>query len=206
MQYNRIILVGRLTRDPEPKMTPSGVPVTTFAIAVDRPQSSEARQQNAAKETDFFDIVCWRQTAEYAANYLTKGKLVLAEGRVQIRSYTDREGQQRKATEVVADNIRMMERRQDGDGGNGGGDDAFGVNQASQGGGGYDRGGQQPQARGGYDQGGQSQGGRAGYDRQQPAPAPAAPARGAAQPAARGGRNQPVDNFDDNDMEDPFAE
>jgi single-strand DNA-binding protein len=206
MQYNRIILVGRLTRDPEAKYTPSGVPVTTFAIAVDRPQSSEARQQGAQKETDFFDIVCWRQTAEYAANYLQKGKLILAEGRVQIRAYVDREGQQRKATEVVADNIRMMEKRGEGEGGYGG-DDAFGG--GSQATGGYDqRSPQAAPARGGYDQGGGQAAPAARGGGERPQSAPAAPARGGqAAPAGRGGsRNQPVDNFEDNDMEDPFAE
>ena len=85
--FNRIILIGRLTRDPEAKYTPSGVPVTSFSIAVDRPQSSEARQQGREKETDFIDIVAWRQTAEFAANYLQKGRMVVVEGKLQIRSF-----------------------------------------------------------------------------------------------------------------------
>ena len=116
MNYNRIILVGRLTKEPEFKSTPAGVPVTTFSIAVNRPQSAESRQQNPQGEADFFDIVTWRQTAEYAANYLQKGRLVLIEGRVQIRSYTTQDGQNRKAFEVVADRVQNLEKRQDGEG------------------------------------------------------------------------------------------
>jgi single-strand DNA-binding protein len=212
---NRIILIGRLTKDPEAKYTPSGVPVTSFRIAVDRPQSAEARQSGQPKEADFIDIVTWRQTAEFAANYLNKGRLVAVEGRLQIRDYMNNEGQKRIAPEVVADNVRPLDRREDNQGGGQGGFD-------NGDGGGYEQPQQQaPQQRaaapaarsggGGYDRGGGgNQGGGGGYERQ-PA-AGGGNARGGA-PAGGGrglARNQPPpsndggDDFDD--LTDPFAE
>ena len=206
--FNRIILIGRLTRDPEANYTPSGVPVTKFSIAVDRPQSSEARQAGREKETDFIDIVTWRQTAEFAANYLQKGRMVVVEGKLQIRSYVTQDGQQRKASEVVADNVRGLDRAREGEpeGGEGGGAAAYsggGANAAYSGGNGNaaptaprSGGGQS----GGYNQGGSgSQGGGN-------APAPRAPAN---RPPAR---NAPAptpasDSYDDmDDLADPFAE
>jgi len=197
---NRIILIGRLTRDPEARYTPSGIPVTTFSVAVDRPQSAEARQAGQPKETDFIDIVTWRQTAEFAANYLQKGRLIAVEGKLQIRSYVTNEGQQRKAAEVVADNVRPLDKPRDGS--EGGGDADMG------GGSGYERPQAQPapQARAG----GQERGGGGGYEQQQrPAPSSGA-GRGGNAPAGRsggGGRNAPQDNIDDmEDISDPFAE
>jgi single-strand DNA-binding protein len=191
---NRIILIGRLTRDPEAKYTPSGVPVTTFSVAVDRPQSAEARQSGQPKETDFIDIVTWRQTAEFAANYLQKGRLVAVEGKLQIRSYVTQDGQQRKAAEVVADNVRPLDKPRDGSEG-GDGDQGGGYEQRPQ--------PQAQQARGGYERGG----GGGGYEQQRPA---AGGNRGASAPAgARGGNRNapPADNFDDmEDISDPFAE
>ena len=188
MNYNRIVLVGRLTRDPEAKYTPSGVPVTSFGLAVSRPQSAEARQQGAKEEADFFDITCWRQLAETAANYLTKGKLVLVEGRAQIRTYVDQNGQNRKAFDVIADNFKIMEKRQDSEGGYGE-SDAGGGNAN----GGYERQAAPQQAAS------QPQ----NYQRPAAQPAPtrqAAPARPAGRAAA------PANEYDDNDLQDPFAE
>lgn len=110
MNYNRIILVGRLTRDPELRATPEGVSVVRFAIAVNRPVRPGAEEQ-----VDYFDIVAFRQLADTVANYTTKGRLVLVEGRLQTRSYTDRDGNRRKAYEVVADTVRFLERPREGD-------------------------------------------------------------------------------------------
>lgn len=110
MYYNRIILVGRLTRDPELRATPDGIPVVRFTLAVDR-----GMRAGEERQTDFFDIVAFRQLADTVANYMTKGKLVLVEGKLQTRSYNDREGNRRKAYEVVADNVRFLERIRDGE-------------------------------------------------------------------------------------------
>jgi single-strand DNA-binding protein len=188
-------LIGRLTRDPEAKYTPSGVPVTSFSIAVDRPQSSEARQQGREKETDFIDIVAWRQTAEFAANYLQKGRMVVVEGKLQIRSYVTQDGQQRKAAEVVADNVRALDRAREGGEGEG----------AESGGGGY--GASRPAASGGYgNSGGNSGGGYGGGGGNAPASRP--PAAGANRPASRPPAPASTgDSYDDmDDLADPFAE
>ncbi len=106
MYYNRIVLVGRLTRDPELRATPDGVSVVRFTLAVDR-----GTRAGEEKVTDFFDIVAFRQLADTVANYMTKGKLVLVEGKLQTRKYTDREGNPRKAYEILADTVRFLERR-----------------------------------------------------------------------------------------------
>lgn len=108
--YNRTILVGRMVRDPELKYTASGVAVVNFSIAVNRP----FKGKDGEKEVDFIDIVAWRQSAEFAANYLSKGRLVLAEGRIQVRSYDDKDGNRRKAVEVVADQLRGMDKPKEG--------------------------------------------------------------------------------------------
>jgi single-strand DNA-binding protein len=110
MYYNRIILVGRLTRDPELRATPDGVSVVRFTLAVDR-----GMRAGEERQTDFFDIVAFRQLADNVANYVTKGRLVLVEGRLHTRRYTDREGNPRKAYEVVADNVRFLERIREGE-------------------------------------------------------------------------------------------
>jgi single-strand DNA-binding protein len=102
---NRIILIGRLTRDPEMKYTPQGIAVTKFSLAVDRKYSKG--------ETDFIDVVTWRGLAEKVAQYLSKGRMAAVEGRLQIRSY-DRDGQKRRVTEVIADDVRFLERASGG--------------------------------------------------------------------------------------------
>ncbi|WP_135554600.1 single-stranded DNA-binding protein [Paenibacillus cymbidii] len=103
---NRVILIGRLTRDPELRYTPAGVAVTQFTIAVDRPFNREQKEQ---READFIPIVTWRQLAETCANYLRKGRLTAVEGRIQVRNYDNNEGRRVYVTEVIADNVRFLE-------------------------------------------------------------------------------------------------
>lgn len=111
---NRIILVGRMAVDPELKLTSSGIPVCSFRIAVNR----NFRSQSGEQEADFIDCVAWRQSAEFAANYLTKGRLIALEGRLQVRSYDAQDGSRRRAYEVVCDNLRGLDRpREGGEGG-----------------------------------------------------------------------------------------
>jgi len=107
---NRIILIGRLVADPQLRYTQSGIAVANFTIAVDRPFLNQAGE----RETDFIDIVSWRKQAEVVANHLSKGRLVAVEGRLQIRSYDDQNGIRRKAAEVVADQVRFLDRARDG--------------------------------------------------------------------------------------------
>jgi len=102
---NRVILIGRLTRDPEMRYTQQGVPVTSFSLAVDRPRSSK---QGGERTTDFIDIVAWRQLGELCANYLHKGRLVAVEGRLEIQSYEGQDGQRRRVARVVADNVQFL--------------------------------------------------------------------------------------------------
>ncbi|MGI6365704.1 MAG: single-stranded DNA-binding protein [Bacillota bacterium] len=103
---NRVILIGRLTRDPELKYIPSGTPVASFTLAVDRPFTNKEGE----RETDFVPVVVWRKLAETCANYLGKGRLVAVDGRLQVRSY-EQDGQRRYVTEVVADDVRFLDRR-----------------------------------------------------------------------------------------------
>lgn len=114
--YNHIVLVGRLVADPELRQTQDGTPVTSFRIAVNRPKGRSGQEQ-----TDFFGVSVWRQRAEIAAKYLQKGKPVLVAGRLQIREYTDRDGNKRTAVEVTADDFQFMDSRPAGDNGGGGG-------------------------------------------------------------------------------------
>lgn len=102
---NKIVLMGRLTRDPELRRTQSGTAVTSFTLAVDR----DFKGQNGEKETDFIDIVTWRGTAEFVCNYFTKGRMAVAEGRLQIRDWTDKDGKKHKAVEVLADHVYFGE-------------------------------------------------------------------------------------------------
>lgn len=102
---NRVILIGRLTRDPELRYTPAGVAVAQFTLAVDRPFTN----QQGERETDFIPVVTWRQLAETCAHYLRKGRLAAVEGRLQVRSYDNAEGRKVYVTEVVADNVRFLE-------------------------------------------------------------------------------------------------
>jgi single-strand DNA-binding protein len=104
---NRIILIGRLTRDPELRYVPSGQPVASFTLAVDRPFVN----QQGERGTDFIDIVAWRRLAEQVTTHLSKGRLVAVEGRLQIRSYETADGQKRKVAEVIADGVRFLDRK-----------------------------------------------------------------------------------------------
>jgi len=124
---NKVILIGRLANDPELKYTPSGVAVSTFRVAVNRPFKN-AQGQN---EADFIDVVAWRQAAEFAANYLGKGRLVAVEGRLQIRTYQAQDGSNRRVAEVVCDNLKGLDRPptdqgSEGSGGSGGAARGFG--------------------------------------------------------------------------------
>jgi len=102
---NRVVLIGRLTRDPELRYTPNGTGTTTFTLAVERPFTN----QNGEKETDFINIVTWRKLAETCAQYLAKGRMTAVEGRIQVRHYDNNEGRRVYVTEVVADNVRFLE-------------------------------------------------------------------------------------------------
>lgn len=113
---NRVILIGRLTRDPELRYTPAGVAVTQFTLAVDRPFTS----QGGEREADFIPVVTWRQLAETCANYLRKGRLAAVEGRIQVRNYENNEGKRVYVTEVIADNVRFLESANREGGGGGG--------------------------------------------------------------------------------------
>lgn len=108
---NRVILVGRMVADPELRFTPSGVAVANFRLAVNRPFTNAQGE----READFIDIVAWRQSAQFAADYLRKGRLVGVEGRLQVRSYTTNDGQRRKVAEVVADSVRALDRGREGE-------------------------------------------------------------------------------------------
>jgi len=103
---NTVVLIGRLTRDPELRYTPAGVAVCSFSLAVDRPFTN----QQGERETDFIDIVVWRRDAETVAQHMTKGRLAAVQGRLQIRSYETQDGQRRKAAEVVADSVRFLDK------------------------------------------------------------------------------------------------
>lgn len=113
---NKIFIMGRLTRDPELRRTQSGTAVTSFTLAVDR----DFKSQSGEKETDFIDVVAWRSTAEFAAKYFTKGRMAIVEGRLQIRPWTDKEGNSRRSAEVVADNIYFGDSKRDSAGDMGG--------------------------------------------------------------------------------------
>lgn len=111
---NRIILMGRLTRDPELRRTQSGTAVASFSLAVDRDFADKA---TGNRPTDFIDIVAWRSTAEFVSKYFSKGRMAVVEGRLQIRDWQDRDGNKRRSAEVVADNIYFGDSKRDGDGG-----------------------------------------------------------------------------------------
>jgi len=111
---NNIVLMGRLTRDPEQRMTQTGTPVTSFTLAVDR----DFKSSSGEKETDFIDIVAWRHTAEFVSKYFSKGQMAVVHGRLQIRDWTDKEGGKRRSAEVVTDNVYFGESKKTTGGGN----------------------------------------------------------------------------------------
>ena len=107
---NRIILMGRLARDPELRHTQTGTPVASFRLAVDRDFKDKATGEKA---TDWIDVVAWRQTAEFVSRYFAKGRMAVVEGRLQMRDWTDRDGNKRTSAEVVADNVYFGDSRRD---------------------------------------------------------------------------------------------
>ena len=98
---NKVIVMGRLTRDPELRRTGTGTAVTSFTIACDR----DFKNQSGEKETDFLDVTVWRNTAEFVSKYFTKGRVAIVEGRLQIREWTDKDGNKRRNAEIAADNV-----------------------------------------------------------------------------------------------------
>ena len=173
---NHIVIMGRLTRDPELRRTGSGIPVASFSVAVDR---DFGKNENGEKETDFIDCVAWRNTAEFVSKYFTKGRMAVVSGRLQIRGWTDKDGNKRRTAEVVADNVYFGDSKRDGDSGSYASGNTYGGN-----------------AYGGNSYGGNSYGGNA-YS------APAAPSFGGyPAPAAN-----PASDFamlDDDDAQLPF--
>jgi len=131
---NKIFLMGRLTRDPELRRTQTGTPVASFTLAVDRDFKDRSTGERA---TDFIDVVAWRQTGEFVSRYFAKGRMAVVEGRLQLRDWTDKDGNKRRTAEVVADQVYFGDSKRDGDGG------------------GYSTG----YSQGGYSQGGYSAGG-----------------------------------------------
>ena len=110
---NHVVLMGRLTRDPELRHTQSGTAVASFSLAVDRDFGS----RDGDRQTDFIDIVAWRNTAEFVSKYFTKGRMAVVSGRLQIRDWTDKDGGKRRSAEVVADNVYFGDSKRDRDGG-----------------------------------------------------------------------------------------
>ena len=109
---NQIVIMGRLTRDPELRHTPNGVAVASFSLAVDR---GFAPKDGSERQTDFIDVVAWRNTAEFVSKYFTKGQMAAVTGRLQIRDWNDKDGNKRRSAEVVADNIYFTESKKSRD-------------------------------------------------------------------------------------------
>ncbi len=199
---NKIILVGRLTRDPEQSYTASNLSIVKFSIAVDRQYKDT---QTGERKTDFFNCKAFRQTADFVSQYITKGQLVAVEGRIEINKIQGNDGNPRYFTDVVCDRVESLQGRgesSDGDSDGGGGYSAAPA--ARNGGGGGGGGGRNSQQDDGY------------FD-DEPAPAPRGPVRAAAparseapapraaapRPAAKPKESYPDDDFDDSD---PFAD
>ena len=121
---NHITIMGRLVRDPELRRTGSGVAVASFTVAVDRDFGG---RDGGEKETDFIDCVAWRQTGEFVSKYFTKGRMIVVSGRLQIRSWTDKDGNKRRTAEVVADNCYFGDSKRD-EGGSSYGGNTYGGN------------------------------------------------------------------------------
>ena len=149
---NHIVIMGRLTRDPELRRTGSGIAVASFTVAVDRDFGG---RDGGEKETDFIDCVAWRHTGEFVSKYFTKGSMIVVSGRLQIRGWTDKDGNKRRTAEVVADNCYFGESKRSNEGGSYGGNTygggSYGGNQGGYGGNSYGQ--QQPTGGfGGYAQ------------------------------------------------------
>lgn len=122
---NHIVIMGRLTRDPELRRTGSGIAVTSFTVAVDRDFGG---RDGGERETDFIDCVAWRQTGEFVSKYFTKGSMIVVSGRLQIRNWTDKEGNKRRSAEVVADNVYFGESKRSSEGNSSYGGNTYGGN------------------------------------------------------------------------------
>ena len=174
---NHITIMGRLVRDPELRRTGSGIAVASFCVAVDR---DFAPKDGGEKKADFINCVAWRQTGEFISKYFTKGRMIVVDGRLEMRDWTDKDGNKRRTAEVVADNVYFADSKRESDGGNAYGGNTYGGN-----------------AYGGNNYGGNNFGGYAA-----PA-APAAPSYGGyPAPAAA-----PVSDFamlEDDDAQLPF--
>ena len=154
---NHITIMGRLTRDPELRRTGSGIAVASFTVAVDRDFGG---RDGGERETDFIDCVAWRQTGEFVSKYFTKGSMAVVSGRLQIRSWTDKDGNKRRTAEVVADNCYFGDSKRDAEGGSFGGNTYGGNSYGKQGG-----------YNGGNSYGQQPTGGFGGYAQSASAPA-----------------------------------
>ena len=122
---NHIVIMGRLTRDPELRRTGTGVAVASFTVAVDRDFGG---REGGERETDFIDCVAWRNTGEFVSKYFTKGSMIVVSGRLQIRGWTDKEGNKRRTAEVVADNVYFGESKRNSDGGSYSNGNSYGGN------------------------------------------------------------------------------
>ena len=183
---NHITIMGRLTRDPELRRTGSGTAVASFTVAVDRDFGG---RDGGEKETDFIDCVAWRQTGEFVSKYFTKGSMIVVSGRLQIRSWTDKDGNKRRTAEVVADNVYFGESKRSGDSNFGG--NAYGGN--NYGGSNYGA----NNYGGGNSYSGNNYGGN-NYG------APAAPSYGGYQPAAPSAPASDFAMLEDDDAQLPF--
>ena len=125
---NHIVIMGRLTRDPELRRTGSGVAVASFTLEVDR---DFAPKDGGERETNFIDCVAWRQTGEFVSKYFTKGRMAVVSGRLQIRGWTDKDGNKRRSAEIVADNVYFGDSRRDSEGGNSSYGSSYGGNAGS---------------------------------------------------------------------------
>ena len=122
---NHIVIMGRLTRDPELRRTGSGIAVASFRVAVDRDFVSK---DGGEKKTDFIDCVAWRQTGEFISKYFTKGRMIVVDGRLEMRDWTDKEGNKRRTAEVIVANAYFGDSKRDGDSGSSYGGNAYGGN------------------------------------------------------------------------------
>ena len=170
---NKVMLIGRLTRDPELRYTSSGLAVCSFSIAVDR----RFKNPSGEKQTDFFRCSAWRQTAEFVNTYVTKGKLVAVDGRIEMNKFVGQDGVEKQSADIVCDQVELLEsNREQGDGG-------------GTGGGGYNAGGSTPSApRPAASGGGQADTGNGYYPDDEMAAAPA-PQNRAPRPAAQANPN-----------------
>ena len=122
---NHIVIMGRLTRDPELRRTGSGIAVASFTVAVDRDFGG---RDGGERETDFIDCVAWRQTGEFVSKYFTKGSMIVVSGRLQIRNWNDKDGNKRRSAEVVADNVYFGESKRSNEGNSSYGGNTYGGN------------------------------------------------------------------------------